>query len=49
MHRHHRVEEEGEVDTLGLAGKLKRRAIPVEGKGTFDGGCTDGCFVGAAE
>ena len=33
--RHHRVEEEGEVDALGLAGELERCTVTVEGPRAF--------------
>jgi hypothetical protein len=46
---HHRVEEEGEVDALGLDGQLERLSVAIEGPGTFDGGDGDVGFVGAIE
>ena len=36
--RHHRVEQKREVDALGLAGQLERRAVAVEGPRAFDRG-----------
>ena len=47
--RHHRVEQEREVDALGLAGELERRPVAVEGPGAFNRRDADARFVGPAE
>ena len=47
--RHHRVEQEREVDALGLDGELERRAVAVEGPGALGGGEADVGLVGAIE
>ena len=47
--RHHRVEQEREVDPLGLAGELERGAVAVEGPGAFGRGEADRLLVGARE
>ena len=36
VHRHHRVEEEREVDALGFARQLEGSTVPVEGPRAFD-------------
>ena len=46
---HHRVEQEGEVNALGLDGELERLAVAVEGPGALGGGEGDVGFVGAVE
>ena len=47
--RHHRVEQKREVDALGFAGELERRAVAVEGPRALDRGDADGRLIGAAE
>lgn len=37
MKRHHGVEEKGQIDPLGLAGKLEGGAVPIEGEGSLGG------------
>ena len=46
---HHRVEQEREVDALGLEGELEVVAVAVEGPRAFGRGEADGRLVGAAE
>jgi hypothetical protein len=45
VHRHHGVKEKGEVDPLGLAGKLKGRAVAVKGERALGSGDPDRCLV----
>ena len=47
--RHHRVEQESEVDPLRFAGQLKGGRVTVEGPGAFGRGLGDRGFVGRAE
>jgi hypothetical protein len=46
---HHRIEEKGQVDPLGLASELERCCVAVEGPGPLDRGNGNGRFVGGAE
>jgi hypothetical protein len=46
---HHRVEEECEVDALGLDRELERLAVAVEGPGALGGGEGDRGLVGPPE
>ena len=49
MDGHHRVEQEREVDPLGLAGELERGGVAVEGPGAFGRGEGDRRLVGSPE
>jgi hypothetical protein len=46
---HHRVEQEREVNTLGLDGKFERLSVALEGPGAFGGGDGDIGFVSTIE
>jgi hypothetical protein len=45
VNRHHRIEEEGEVDPFGLAGQLKGGTVAVERKGPLRCRDTDELLV----
>ncbi len=47
--RHHRIEEEREVDAFGFACQLKRRAIAIKRPRTLDGGDGEVRFIGSAQ
>ena len=49
MDRHHRVEQKGEIDALGLDGELERLAIAIERPGPLDGGNRQSGFIGTVE
>ena len=49
MDGHHGVEEEGEVDTLGLNCELEVLAVAIEGPRTLLGGQRDAGLVGPPE
>ena len=46
---HHRIEEERQIDPLGLAGELERLAISVKRPGPFHGRDAQVGFVGQSE
>ncbi len=49
MDGHHRVEQEGQVNPLGLAGELERGRVAVEGPGPLGDGDGDRRLVAVAE
>ncbi len=47
--RHHRIEEEGQVDALGLDGELEVRAVTVEGPRPLQRRDTDAGLIAASK
>jgi hypothetical protein len=45
VHRHHGIEEEGQIYAFGLASKLERGCVTIESPGAFQAGWSDGGYV----